>query len=55
MNKYNQKVREPGSGLREVFQAPRLTWLALRVVKTIQASASQERKDALGAVTPVTS
>ena len=39
---------------REVFQAPRLTPLALSVVRTIRAIVSQDNKDVLGAVSLVT-
>ena len=38
----------------EVFQAPRLIPLALSMVRTIQASVLQEKRDVLGMVSQVT-
>ncbi|XP_069147059.1 uncharacterized protein [Solanum lycopersicum] len=53
-NRYDQKGRAHYLSLREVFKEPRLTPLALTVVRTVQASVSQEKKDFLGAVSLVT-
>ena len=40
--------------LQYVFQAPRLTPLALSVLRTIRTRIAQKKKDALGAVSQVT-
>ena len=50
-----RRVEHQDLNLREVFQAPRLTTLALSVVRTIGASVSQEKKNGLGAFSLVTS
>ena len=50
----SRRLEKQNLSLREVFQAPRVTPLALSVVKTIQTSVSQEKKDALGEVSLVT-
>ena len=49
-----RRVEHQALNLREVFQAPRLTPLALSVVRIIQVSASQERKDVLVMIILVT-
>jgi len=49
-----RKVGHQALSLREVFQETKPTQLALSVVRTIRASALQERKDALGVVSLVT-
>ena len=49
-----RRVEHQDLNLREVFQAPRLTPLALSVVRTIRASVLQEKKDVLDVVSLVT-
>ena len=49
-----RRVENQALNLREVFQAPRLTPLSLSVVRTIQASVLQERRDVLDVVSLVT-
>ena len=48
-----RKVGRQALSLKVVFQAPKPTQLARNVVRTIQASALQVRKDALGVVSLV--
>ena len=50
-----KRLEHHALSLREVFLAPTLTPIALTVVRTIRASVSQEKKDALGVVNLVTS
>ena len=49
-----RRVEHQTLNLREVFQAQRLTPLALSVVRTIRASVLQKKRDVLGAVSLVT-
>ena len=50
-----KRLENQDLSLREVIQAPRITPLALSVVRTIRSSVSHEKKDVLGAVILVTS
>ena len=45
-----RRLEQQAPSLKEVFQAPRLTPLALSVIRTIHESALKERKDVLGVV-----
>ena len=49
-----RRVEHQALNLKEVFKEPRLTPLALSVVRTILASLLQEKKDVLGAISLVT-
>ena len=49
------RVQHQALNLRKVFQAPRLTPLALSVVRTNWASVFKEKRDVLGAFSLVTS
>ena len=53
-NSYDQKGKYQALNLMEVFQEPRLTPLAVSVVRNIRGSVLQEKWDVLGAVSLVT-
>ena len=49
-----RRVEYQALNLMEVFQEPRLTPLAVNVVRNIRGSVLQEKRDVLGAVSLVT-